>query len=105
MDQTMCRFDIPPSRTNNKRGERTIYIKTTHAEKKGFTVPHAATASGKKLPGVIVFKERGGSLGVGVRLSLCIPPNVRVRATSGWMTAQEHQHWLVHVYGKESAVC
>ena len=39
MDQTMCRFDIPPSRTNNKRGERTIRIKTTHAEKKEFTVP------------------------------------------------------------------
>ena len=64
MAQTMCRFvDMPPSRTNNKRGERTIRIKTTRAEKKGFTVALAATASGKKLPAVIVFKERGGSLG------------------------------------------
>ena len=34
MDQTMCRFDMPPSHTNNKRGERTIRIKTTRAEKK-----------------------------------------------------------------------
>ena len=67
MDQTMCRFDMPPSRTNNKRGERTIRIKTTRAEKKGFTVALAATASGKKLSAVIVFKERGGSLGVRVR--------------------------------------
>ena len=103
MDQTMCRFDMPPSHTNNKRGERTIRIKTTRAEKKGFTVALAATASGKKLPAVIVFKERGGSLGVRVRRSLRIPPNVRVRAsTNGWMTAEEYQHWLVHVYGKES---
>ena len=93
MDQTMCRFDMPPSRTNNKRGERTIRIKTTRAEKKGFTVALAATASEKKLLAMIVFKERGGSLGVRVRRSLHIPPNVRVRGTTnGWMTAQEYQH-------------
>ena len=65
-----------------------------------------ATASGKKLPAMIVFKERGGSLGVRVWRSLHIPPNVRVRATTnGWMTAQEYQHWLAHVYGKESQRC
>lgn len=81
MNQTMCRFDMPPSRTNNKKGERTIRIKTTRTEEKGFTVSLAATASGKKLPAVIVFKDCEGSLGVCVRRSLRIPPNVRVRAT------------------------
>ena len=45
------------SRTNNKKGDKTIHIKTTHAEKKSFTVALAATASGVKLPAVIVFKE------------------------------------------------
>ena len=85
------------------KGERTIRIKTTRAEKKGFTVTLAATASGKKLPAVIVFNEHGGSLGVRVRRSLRIPPNVRVRATTnGWMTAEEYQYWLLHIYGKES---
>ena len=99
----MCRFDMPPSRTNNKRGEQTIRIKTTRAEKKGFTVALAATATGRKLPAVIVFKERGGSLGERIRRSLHIPSNVRVRATTnGWMTAEEYQHWLIHVYGRES---
>ena len=38
MDQTMCRFDMPFSCTNNKKGKKTILIKTTRAEKKGFTV-------------------------------------------------------------------
>ena len=42
MDQTMCRFDMPPSRTNNKKGEKTIHIKTTRAEKKGL---HSSTGS------------------------------------------------------------
>lgn len=99
----MCRFNMPPSPTNNKRGEQTIRIKTTRAEKKGFTIALAATASGRKLPAVIVFKERGGSLGECVKRKLSIPSNVRVRATTnGWMTSEEYQHWLVHAYGRES---
>ena len=37
-----------------------------------------------------------------VQRSLRVPPNVRVRAsTNDWMTAEEYQHWLVHIYGKE----
>ena len=67
MDWTMCHFDMLFSWTNNKKGEKTICIKTTRAEKKGFTVALAATASGVKLPAVIVFKEQGGSLGYRVR--------------------------------------
>ena len=42
-------------------------------------------------------------MGVRVRWSLCIPPSVRVRAmTNGWMTTEEYQYWLLHIYGKES---
>ena len=57
MDQTMCQFDMPPPRTNSKKGVKTVRIKTTRAEKKGFTVALAATASGEKLPALIIFKE------------------------------------------------
>ena len=42
MDQTMCRFDMPRARTNDSRGKKTIWVKTTRAEKKGFTVALAA---------------------------------------------------------------
>lgn len=99
MDQTMCRFDMAPSQSNSKRGERTIRIENTRAEKKGFTVALAATASGEKLPAVIVFKERGGKLGTRVKSKLKIPENVRVRASSnGQMTAPEYHHWLTNVF-------
>ena len=81
MDQTMCRFDLPPSRTN-KRGEQTIRINTTRAEKKGFTVALTGTATRRKLPAVIVFKKQGRSLVEHIRLSLCIPSNAVVRATT-----------------------
>ena len=38
MDQTMCRFDMAASSTNNVRGEKTIRIATTGGNKRGFTV-------------------------------------------------------------------
>ena len=67
MDQTMVRFDMPRGKTNNVRGQKDIRIKTTKAEKKGFTVALATTAAGEKLPAVIFFKEKGGVLGSRVR--------------------------------------
>ena len=102
MDQTMCRFDMPPRGTNNRKGQKTIRRKTTKADKKGFTVALAATASGEKLPAVILFKERAGVLGKRVKSKLTVPNNVRVRAsTNGWMTREEYHHWLAHVYKDE----
>ena len=50
MDQTMCRFDMAPSRTNDIVGKRSIRIVSTKATKKGFTVALAAKGNGKKLP-------------------------------------------------------
>ena len=75
----MCRFDMPPKRTNNIRGARTVRIKTTRAEKKGFTVALAADAAGNKLPALVIFKERGGRLGEWVMKKMRIPSNVMVR--------------------------
>ncbi len=37
------------------KGSKTIRIKTTKAEKRGFTVPLASTAAGEKLPAVIII--------------------------------------------------
>ena len=77
MDQTMCQFDMPLNHTNHKKGAKIIHVKTTWAEKKGFTVALAATAAREKLPAVIIFKERGGLLGERVQRSLRIPANVQ----------------------------
>ncbi len=57
MDQTMCQFDMPRTRTNDLRGSKTIRIKTTKAEKRGFTVALASTAAGEKLPAVVIFEK------------------------------------------------
>ena len=57
------RFDSAPSSTNSVRGQRTIRICTTGAQKKGFTVALCATADGSKLPALVTFKEKNGELG------------------------------------------
>ena len=68
----MCRFNMSYPRTNSICGVKTVCIKTTRAEKKGFTAALAASADGTKLSAVIVFKECGGVLGQGVIRSLTV---------------------------------
>lgn len=105
MDQTMCRFDMAPNRTNDTIGSKSIRIMTTKATKKGFTVALAANGAGEKLPALIVFKEKGGKLGPRVSQSLEYPPNVKVMAsTNGWMTENIYHAWLHTIYGSDMAV-
>ena len=49
MDETPMNFDMPPSRTVNTAGEKSILIKTTGNEKNHFTVVLACLADGTKL--------------------------------------------------------
>ena len=58
----MVRFDMPSRQTSALQSQKTIQMKTTKAEKKGFTVALAAAASGKKFPAFLIFKERNGKL-------------------------------------------
>ena len=58
MDETLLYFDMPASRTVNKKGERQIRVKSTGAEKRCFTVILACTASGVMLPPMIIFKGK-----------------------------------------------
>ena len=51
MDETPMFFDLPPSRTVHKAGEKTIStcVKTSSYEKENFTVVLACCADGTKL--------------------------------------------------------
>ena len=100
MDQTIVRFDMPPNHTNEIKGSKRVHIKTTKAEKRGFTVALCAAADGSKLPGFLIFKERTGEIPRRVRQHLQIPANVRVTATrNGWMTRDQVLSWTQHVLG------
>ena len=58
MDETRLYFDMPASRTINKRGTRQIRVESTGAEKRHFTVILACTVSGKMLSPMMIFKGR-----------------------------------------------
>lgn len=100
MDQTMVRFDMVPSRTNNRKGMKQVRTKTTKAEKRGFTVALLAAADGTKLPAFVLFKERNGEIPRRARLQLQVPDNIRVTATrNGWMTREALLSWIQRILG------
>ena len=86
----MNRFDSPPSYTNSIRGQCSIRIASTGGQKRAFTITLCIFAKGKKLPALIIFKERNGELGQRVRAATKCPENVRITAsTNGWMTKEK----------------
>ena len=56
MDETPIYFDIVPGKTIERRGKKTVKVRTTGSEERHITVVLAATASGLFLPPVIIFK-------------------------------------------------
>ena len=100
MDHSMVRFDMPPTRTNERKGPKCVRVKTTRAEKKGFTVALTVAADGTKLPAMVIFKERTGEIPNRARLQLNISANVRVSATrNGWMSREQVIPWIDRVLG------
>ncbi len=56
MDETPVRFDMPPNRTLHPIGDKTVHVKTTNSEKKGFTVILTVSAAGDRLKPWAIFK-------------------------------------------------
>ena len=58
MDETPMCFDMPSTVTLNKKGEKTVLIKTTRHEKTHFTMVLACNADGGKSPPMEIFKKK-----------------------------------------------
>ena len=58
MNETPMWFDLPSNTTINKKGEKTISIRTTGHERTSFTVLLGCMADGTKLPAVCIFKVK-----------------------------------------------
>ena len=99
MDQTVCRFDMAPSQTNNRQGPKFTHGATIGAAKQGFNVALCALANGMKKPALIVFKENSGNIPPRVMQQLNIPHNVRVKASgNGWMTSALMLWWTENIW-------
>ena len=92
MDETPMNFDMPPSRTVNPVGEKTVLIKTTGNEKNHFTVVLACLADGTKLKPMIIFKRK-------TMAKEDIPPGVVVHVhEKGWMEEKGMLLWIKKVW-------
>ena len=58
MDETPMYFGISGNTTIDKKGTKTISVRTTGAEKRHLTMVLAATADGQMLPPMVIFKGK-----------------------------------------------
>lgn len=88
MDEVPLTFDIPMTRTVESSGTRTVSIKTTGHEKTHFTVILSCTASGEKLPPMVVFKLKN-------QPREKLPAGVFIEVNEkGWMNTDLMMKWL-----------
>ena len=59
MNQTRVQFDMPTSRTNERKRSKSVKIKTTGSDRRGFTVSLGAFANGDKMNAWVIFKVSG----------------------------------------------
>ena len=56
MDETPAYFDVVPSKTVDKKGKKSIIVRTTKSEKRHITAVLSCIATGEMLPPMIIFK-------------------------------------------------
>jgi transposase-like protein len=92
MDEVPLTFDIPMGRTVEFKGTQSINIRTTGHEKSSFTVVLSCTATGKKLPPMVVFKRK-------TAIKEKIPSGIVVHQNEkGWMDNDVMDLWLTRCY-------
>ena len=58
MDETPVSFDLPSNYTIDRKGVKTVFVKTTGHEKCRFTVVLCCLANGTRLPPTVIFKRK-----------------------------------------------
>ncbi|KAK9523800.1 hypothetical protein VZT92_017691 [Zoarces viviparus] len=94
MDEVPLTFDLPLTRTVNKKGESSITLKTTGHERTHFTCVLGCTASGQKLQPMVIFK--------GLTMPKeKFPKGISVKVNKkGWMIESIMKEWLNECYAK-----
>ncbi len=59
MDETPVFLDLVPNKVVDKKGKKTIQVRTTGSDKNCITATLCCTAAGKLLPPFVVFSRRG----------------------------------------------
>ena len=92
MDETPLTFDMPPNRTINSIGEKTVKIRTMGNEKNRVTVVLACAGDGTKLKPMVIFKRK-------ILSKMNNKHSVVVSAQeTSWMDADQMKIWIEKVW-------
>ena len=95
MDETPVYLDLVPGKVIDKRGKKTVHVRTTSSEKNRITATLCCTAAGKLLPPFIVFKGKTMRPPKNVH----IPPGVICTTQSkAWMDEERMLQWIDKVW-------
>ncbi|XP_077484191.1 zwilch kinetochore protein isoform X3 [Amblyomma americanum] len=93
-DQTPVWFDCPERCTVELKGKKSVFVRTTGAERQRFTVMLCVTADGWKLPPYVILKRKTIPKGV-------FPKGIVVCAQEkGWMDDELVLGWVKSVWEK-----
>ena len=92
MDETPLTFDMPPNRTINSSGEKTIKIRTTGNEKNRIIVVLTCAGDGSKLRPMVIFKRK-------TLPKVANKHGVVIAAQEkGWMDSEGMKTWIEKVW-------
>lgn len=98
MDEVPIYFEMPPRKVINKRGAKTVVVKTSGDSRKRITVVLAVMADGTKLPPMIIFKGKTPLSVKGVVLSNKVA--YIAFQENAWNTAQLTRTWFDKIWYK-----
>ena len=91
MDETPIFFDTVPSKTVDRKGKKSIKVRTTKSEKRRITAVLACTATGDMLAPMVVFKGTTNRCVSGVRSSEGTLVSYQKKA---WIDENEMLKWI-----------
>jgi hypothetical protein len=94
VDQTPLYFDMPTNSIIERKGEKSVIIRTGGCEKQRCAVTLEITADGRELPPYVIFKRK-------TMPKATIPNGVHVRVQGkGWTDAAVVCDWVRTVWGQ-----
>ena len=95
MDETSMYFDMASNTTIEKKGTKSVSIRTTGAEKRHLTVVLAASADGSMLPPFVIFKGKRKLKNLSVPRGWVVTVQQK-----GWMDVDLMKHWVQEIWLK-----
>lgn len=95
MDETPVYLDMIPSRTVNKKGKRSILVRSTNSEKRRITAVMCCNAAGKFLPTLAIFKGKT----LRALKGITPPHGIHVRAQkNAWIDKDLMLYWIQNIW-------